>query len=266
MKRSKLLVVSKIIVMHLATMMSMQLVAAEDISTLSNEIINSSYSSNSIRGQLRPIYYTIISAGMSAKLLSFPVLVGERIETGQRIAGFDCEIQKANVAIGSGRLDGTRQKLLVNQRLQELGDASALELSLAEAEMVIAEAELQREKILMAECGVLAPFSGTVTEKYARAFQFVNRGEPLFELIDTANLEVEMIVPSTFLQTFRPGEPFDMHIDETGQVIAAKLVRITGVVDPVSQTVKLIGELLDSPENLLPGMSGTITFPRRIAP
>jgi membrane fusion protein (multidrug efflux system) len=231
---------------------------------LPNASLFSTYSQGSIRGQLRPSYHTVISAGLSARLLSFPVLVGQQVVTGEKIAEFDCSVQKASVEVGIGRHEASQQRLLVSKRLEEYGNIGALELALAEAELIIAEAELERERSIMAECIVISPFSGTITDKFVQAHQYTNRGDQLFELIDTHNLEIEMIVPSILLRSHKPGANFTIHIEETGQVVEATINRTVGVVDPVSQTVKLIGEMLSEGEGLLPGMSGVVTFPDQL--
>ena len=40
----------------------------------------------------------------------------------------------------------------------------------------------------------------------------------------------------------------------------AKIIRIGGAVDPVSQSIQLTAEMDDSNDELLPGMSGIATF------
>ena len=91
--------------------------AAEEIPLLSDITLDSSYAQHTIRGQLRPSYYTVISAGISAKLLSFPVVVGQLIEMGQEVARYDCAVQDSNVAIAIARRDASKQRTAVNERL-----------------------------------------------------------------------------------------------------------------------------------------------------
>jgi multidrug efflux pump subunit AcrA (membrane-fusion protein) len=134
-------------------------------------------------------------------------------------------------------------------------------LSLSKAALSIAQAELRRIDTLLSHCVVQAPFAGVITAKPVQAYQFVAKGGPLLDMINTTKLEVEMILPSRWLVEIRPGTRFSLLVDETGSRVDARVDRIVSQVDPVSQTVRVIGVLLDPPTpDLLPGMSGNIHF------
>lgn len=47
-----------------------------------------------------------------------------------------------------------------------------------------------------------------------------------------------------------------MHIEETDKTYAAKITRLGGRVDPVSQTIKVFGEISGAAPELMAGMSG----------
>lgn len=213
------------------------------------------------RGQLRPVNFTQISAGLDAKLESFPVRAGNRIEQGDLIAEFNCAIERANNTIELAREESAARSVEINERLRELNNLSELELAQSRSELDIARAEVQRTGSILTECVIRAPFSGTVTKKYVEAFQYVGQGEVLIELIDTTNLEIEMVLPSLNLRRYQVGRQFEFLIDETDQTVNAVIDRVVNVIDPVSQTVRVIGTLVEPSINLMPGMSGVVFFP-----
>ncbi len=215
----------------------------------------------SFRGQLRPVNFTQISAGIDAKLISFPVRAGNRVEEGEIIAEFNCAVERANSTIEQAREEAASRRVEVNERLRQLNNLSELELELSRSELDIARAEVERTSSIVSECIIRAPFSGTVTEKYVEAFQFVSRGEVLLELTDTRNLEIEMVLPSLNLLRYQPGQHFEFLIDETDQSVNALIDRVVNIIDPVSQTIRVIGTLVEPPDNLMPGMSGVVFFP-----
>lgn len=47
---------------------------------------------------------------------------------------------------------------------------------------------------------------------------------------------------------------------ETGEAYLAKVVRIGGAVDEISQSIMVVAEIEAPGKNILPGMSGTATF------
>ena len=57
-----------------------------------------------------------------------------------------------------------------------------------------------------------------------------------------------------------PGSPFRFRIDETGRSYEAKVTRLGAAVDPVSQTVRGVGQFAGGREAVLPGMSGSAEF------
>lgn len=214
----------------------------------------------SFRGQFRSVNYAVISAGIAAKVSSFTVKTGSRVKKGQIIAAFDCTIAEVEHKIRRSRERAVAESLEVNKRLNVLKNISELDLSLSVAELAIAEAEVERTTKILEECVIRAPFSGTITQKMAQAYEYVNVGDPLVELIDTENIEIEMVLPSLHLNSYTRGAPFTMQVDETGQVIEAHVERVVNVVDPVSQTVRIIGSITRPVEGLMPGMSGRVIF------
>lgn len=215
-----------------------------------------------IRAQLKARQYTTLSAGVSGHLVSFDVSIGKPVKRGEVIARFDCRMETQERNIARAKLDAAKEKIRVNERLSELNNVAELELQLSRAERAIAQAELKRIEAQLDYCVVDAPFDGVVVEKHVQAHQFVNRGEPLLELVNLEQLEIEMIVPSVWLGKIGGASDFQFSVDETGVVVQALLDRTGGVVEPVSQTVKLIGVMKpgQSRTHLLPGMSGSVRF------
>ena len=107
-----------------------------------------------------------------------------------------------------------------------------------------------------------APFSGTVVEKTAQAYQFASVGDPLMRIVNADSLEVEAVLPSTALAWIKTGLPFTLQLDETGEQVTAVIDRLVSEVDPVSQTLRIFGKIQDNNLHLLPGMSGRLQFNR----
>ncbi len=235
-------------------------VYSDDIIKSPLTILTAPQLKNGLRGQLRARQFTIIAAGLSGKLISFPVTHGQRIKKGQKIAVFDCRMEKAEKAVLIAKLDAAKSKLEVNNKLASYKNISLLEVTLAKAEVAIQTSELNKSEALIANCIIKAPFSGIIADKMAQAHQYVKEGEPLLELINTSNLEVEMVVPSKRLATIPRGTVFSLQLDEKTTPIKAKIDRNVGAIDPVSQTIRVIGKLITPPKSLLPGMSGEIQF------
>ena len=217
-------------------------------------------SENVIRGQLRARQFTTLAANLPGKLISFPVIVGQRLNKGQTIAVFDCQIEKAEKDVSLAKLGAAQSKLQVNTQLAQYKNVSELELTLSKSEVAVQKAELSRIEAVLSKCVVVSPFAAVVSEKVAQAFQYVKEGEPLLELVDTNHLEVEMVIPSRLLKKLANGTVFTLKLDEIDTPVKAKIDRNVGTIDPVSQTIRVIATLLNPPVALLPGMSGEVVF------
>jgi len=217
------------------------------------------------RAQLRARHATTLAAGLSGRIAELPFDIGERVERGATVAAFDCGEERARREIAAARLEAAQATREVKERLAELGNGSGLEVDVARAEARMAAAQLREAESVIAKCRVEAPFDGIVVERPARAHQYVAEGEPLLMLIDTEALEVDMVLPSDWLGWLRPGVGFSFAVRETGEEVPGQVDRIVGAVDPVSQTVRVIGTLAGGTAGLLPGMSGGVRLERPAA-
>ncbi|HEV7372903.1 HlyD family secretion protein, partial [Arenibaculum sp.] len=148
----------------------------------------------------------------------------------------------------------------VNKRLDKLGSVSTLELDAAQARLAAAQAETAMMKAMVERCAIAAPFPGRVAAMNVRRYQYVAEGEPLIEILDDRELEVEMIVPSRWLTWLAAGTGFVLHVEETDRDYPAEVTRLSARIDPVSQSIKVFGRVLDGQAELLSGMSGRALF------
>ena len=211
-----------------------------------------------MRGQFRPVNYTVLSAGMDGRLEKLDVRPGVSVKEGQLLVRFSCKQVRANYEISLAREKSAEKSLEVNQKLDAYQNVSELELAMSEAELAIASAEVRQTRAALSHCEIHAPFSATVTEKFVQAHQYVQKGEQLLEIVDTQNLEIEMVLPSLAVQGYAAGRSFTITVDETGEQLPAVIDRIVNVIDPVSQTIRVIGRLTEPRPGLMPGMSGNV--------
>ena len=136
----------------------------------------------------------------------------------------------------------------------------ALLLEVAAAEVQKDKADLDAADATASKCTIAAPFSGVTVEQKAREFQYTTPGQALLDILDDHALEVELIVPSRWLSWLKPGYTFQVRIDETDKSYPAKVTRLGGRVDPVSQSIKVIGEIVGAAPELMAGMSGRATM------
>ena len=214
-----------------------------------------------IRAQLTARNYTTLSSETSARIDRIATRIGERFKKGDLLIVFDCVTQRAQVARAKAVATQAEKTAAINQRLANLKSIGELELDISRAEVEKAKADLAMADAAASKCTIAAPFNGITVEQKAQEFQYATPGQPLLEILDDRSLEIELIAPSRWLAWLKPGYVFQVHIDETDKTYPAEITRVGGRVDPVSQTIKVFGEVRGDVADLIAGMSGRANIP-----
>lgn len=217
-------------------------------------------SDNRIRTQFAPRNEVVISSELAAKISSLPLREGDAFRAGQMLVAFDCSLFQAQLGKARATLDTARQTLVVQTRLAELNSTGALELQQAQGRVNEGTAEVAYTQATVNRCTIHAPFTGRIAKRLAANYQYVTPGTPLLGLIDTSELELQLIVPSQWLTRLKVGSKFQVQVEELGTQVGARIVRMGARIDPVSQTIGVTGVVEGTPAGLLPGMGGWATF------
>lgn len=209
-----------------------------------------------IRAQLTPRQYTTLSSEMSGRIDHLNAKVGAHFQKAEVLIEFDCALQRAQDARARAAQLQAEKTYTIDQRLVALKSMGQLELDVAGAEVQKAKADVAASEAVMSKCTIAAPFAGVTAEQKVHEFQYTTPGQALLDILDDHGLEIELIAPSRWLSWLKPGYLFNIHIDETDKTYPARITRLGGRVDPISQSIKIIGELTTDAPELMAGMSG----------
>ncbi|MEO0637282.1 MAG: efflux RND transporter periplasmic adaptor subunit [Pseudomonadota bacterium] len=212
------------------------------------------------RGVVKPMFRAEIGTEIVAAIESIPFREGERFPKGATLMAFACGKYEAEGRSAEAVLEARRVEHKSKQFLRERKAVGQLEVDIAAAQLREAQAKREAIQVQIDQCAITAPFDGRVIEIFRQSYEFTRANEPLMAIVDDKSLEIDLIVPSNWLQWLKPGSRFTFVIDETGAETAASITRIGAEVDPVSQTIEVTGLFTAIPENTLPGMSGTANF------
>ena len=211
-----------------------------------------------IRAQLTPRDYTTLASESASRIDRIATRAGEHFKKGDLLVVFDCVAQRAQAAKARAVLSAAEKTYAVNRRLATLKSIGQLELDVSQAEIEKAKADVAIGDAAVSKCTITAPFSGVTIEQKAREFQYTTPGQPLLDILDDRNLEVEFIAPSKWLPWLKPGYGFAIRVDETGKSYPAHIAALGASVDPVSQSIKITGAFDHAAPELIAGMSGRI--------
>ncbi len=118
--------------------------------------------------------------------------------------------------------------------------------------------ELELEKTY-----IRAPFDGVVARRYVRAGEAVGHDQKLFWVTATAPMRVRVTLPARFVGQITAGSSASVSSAESAPAVEypAKVLRVSPVVDPSSDTIEVLAQLSGTAPGLRPGMRANLRFP-----
>ena len=180
---------------------------------------------------------------------------GARVQAGQLLVQLDDREVQARLRQAQVSLDEARRQLARFQQLSQTQaisrdqlEAQQAKVETAEAQVLSAQAELDRYRIV-------APFDGVLGEHDATLGMLVDAGARLTTLDDLSRLRIDFTLAERHLSLLRPGLSIQaLSLAWPDHTFEGELVSLGTRVDPVTRNLPLRGQL-DNPDGLLrPGM------------
>lgn len=249
----------------LANILSLLLVLVFTEITAANEVNKSNQ--KPIRAQIKSKSQAVLAAGITDTISHIYSRTGNYVKKGELLVKFSCDRYKAAYEITAASLDASKAKFDSAQQLFSFNSIGPLEVELTKADYYKALGEQKAANADLRSCKITAPYNAIIVKRFAQPYQYINRGEPLLEIYSPDALEIHLVVPSIWLRWLDVGQKFMTHIDELDEQFPGRIDRLGGVIDPVSQTVEVFGQLKGSDrlkskskDRVLLGMSGWVTF------
>lgn len=209
---------------------------------------------------------TTLSSQMAGKIRKINYGLGDNVAAKAVILEFDCEEQVAQLESAAAEYRGARETHLTKLRLQALGAAGELEVTVAASAADKARSQINLRDSQLAYCKVVAPFTGRLVKLKVKLAESVALGQPLLEMVNPGSLKAQLYVPAAWLGWIRPGTQFSVKTAQDGRTYRARVSKLNARVEGVSQSLELEARFDGSTQGLLPGMVGTAVFPDRPKP
>ena len=210
-----------------------------------------------VEAVLVPRQVTVISSSQDGRIAEIPVNHGDIFKKGDLLIAYDCADVRAEADIVKIEKEFTRKRLQGSDKLFKLDIISDLDRSGAQVEDEKADAKRKLFEARMQDCEIRAGFDGRVTNRLANPGEYTRTDRVLLEVASKEALQAEFLIPSKWLRWVNIGAPITITISETEKTYTARIQRIHGEVDPVSQSIQVIATLDPYNDPLLPGMSGS---------
>ncbi len=205
-----------------------------------------------------------IHAESTGRIVALTSEEGDKVKKGQNLARirFDAQssaLLRANTSLSKAEEDARRAEMLYRDGVigKEEHDQAQNALSLARLDVKDRNREIRNTKIV-------APFTGTITERFVAEGAFVNNGAQVLSITDFNSLVARVYVPEKELDQLTLGQSAEIVGKAAkGRQGVGTVDRIAPIVDASTGTVKVTIKLppeLCGPGGFLPGMYAEVVL------
>lgn len=233
----------------------------------------------------------VVSAKIQGRLSSLRVEEGSRVREGEIIARLEdrdylAQVERAEAAVQRAQADlaEAQRQARVAEGLtkQQIGtkdtlDAAISRVSVSEAAVRQAKADVEFYRAVLANTEIRAPFSGTVVKKMAEVGESVAPIPPgvnistasgaIVALADLDTLEVEVDVAESNVAKLGPDQPAEVSAEAfPDRKYKGRLRQVIPTADRTKATVQVKVTILDKDKDLKPEMSARVQFTEKVSP
>lgn len=190
----------------------------------------------------------MLSAQISAKVDKIIVDVGDNVKKGSVLLSLDCRdyqntLQQANASYLARKAQAAfaektykRNKKLVHQSTlpQSALDQAESEYLSIQADLSALNIQRKSAELNVERCQIKAPFSGQITKRQVQRGQLVSPNTPLFELLQTHNLQLSAEL--TLKQSKQVKQARKILFRAGGQETSVSLYKIVSLVKASTRT------------------------------
>jgi membrane fusion protein (multidrug efflux system) len=207
-------------------------------------------------GTLRSRQSVTLKPEVSGRVVRIAFADGAQVKAGQLLVQLDDTLQRAELSQAQAQLSIARANLKRNQELvaqnfvaTRVVEESQANLQVAEAQVALATARMQRMRIT-------APFNGTVGLRSINLGQYVGDGDDLVNLEDTSLLTVDFRLPERYQSSIAAGQGVQVQLDAVpGKTFEAKVLAVDPLLDANGRSIAVRAVMPRTPDSdLRPGM------------
>lgn len=217
-------------------------------------------SSEEFMGTVTARNRTEIEAKVQARVERIGVALGTRVNKGDLLAELDtreyrARVEQARAVYEQAAGDLTRFEALLKQQA-----ATQQEFDGVRARKAVAEATLAEAETYLSYAAVVAPFSGTVTNKMIDVGDLAVPGKPLFTIEESGALRFVGTLPESKLGQITVGDSLEVSITTIDKTVRGRVEELSPSADPISRSFTIkIG--LPETSGVRPGQFGRLLLP-----
>ncbi|MCZ6783406.1 MAG: efflux RND transporter periplasmic adaptor subunit [Proteobacteria bacterium] len=228
-----------------------------------------------VSGRLQALHDVTVGAEVSGRVIEVAAVEHDPVAEGDLLVRLDPALPRAAVERTRAALSRAEaaERLAASEferqrRLVEQGVASEADFDRAESEeqsssarVAEARAELADARTRLAKTRITAPFAGVVSRLDLEPGAYLRPGDPVADLVDLSEIEIEVGVDDRQLIALRSGDPVKVSVDVyPGTWFEGHIHKLGRAPDAETRKYPVPVRLANPDEKLLPGMLGTVRF------
>lgn len=222
--------------------------------------VRSESAASGISALIVPDREAVLSSQISARVKTVRYQLGDYFPAGAELVTFDCSETIARRESLKAELNSARETHTAKLRLQGLGAAGELEVTLAAAAVERAVANVQQVDAQMVNCTLVSTFAGRISRVRVKPQESVSPGQPVVDIVDTGQLKAQIYLPSNMAVRLRVGQRLKLRFEDAAANVVAQISRMNPRIDGASQMIEVEARIEGNTRRLLPGMMGTVNL------
>jgi len=192
---------------------------------------------------------------------------GDRVKKGELLARIDASALKSTIDRAEATLNLANDLYERRKTLHDRGIVHKEALEKALTDKALAESDLLKARVEFDRGFPRSPIDGTVNHLYADEGEFLNRGQPMVDLVNVDKIKINVHVPELDVRYLKNGQKVLVKIDAFPDRSLPGIVDFVSYkADPATKTF-LVRIIVDNTNHAIrPGMIARVVFHRRVIP
>ncbi len=206
-------------------------------------------------GELQAVQQVMVAAEVGGRVTEINFEAGQQVSEGDLLLRLNDDVEQQTLMGATAAAQFAEQQLTRARNLVDTGAVTQEEFQQRQSEYDSAMAQVGQLEARIRQKNITAPFSGTLGIRTVNVGQYLNPGDPLVSLTDTASLYVNFHVPQRMLSRIQVGQEVTLTTDADNRPDAR--AAISAIEPRVGDDTRnaIVQGVVENPDNALnPGM------------
>jgi RND family efflux transporter MFP subunit len=192
-----------------------------------------------VSGTLEPSVEVSLTAPFPELVEQVLVREGQPVAKGQVLARMRTTTVAPSAASAEAQLTSAAADYERSKNLFAAGAVAQRDVDAAEAQWRAAQANAAQATKSMRDAVVRAPVAGVISKRHVQSGDRVGDGDPMFNLVNTRELEFAAMVPSEYVGGVRVGAPVRLEVTGFNGIVDGRIARVNASADEATRQVRV---------------------------